>query len=93
MARHMSDADVTEAVEVVDADEAVEAGATEDGDGLALVDDGAAGAADDESGEGGVNVYTVLMILSTVAYLAATLFVLNAVKTYSDVTNGKWPLW
>lgn len=87
MATMNTDHDVTEAIEAVDADVVEEV----TGDGIGEVD------SDEEyapatAGEGdGPNVYTVLLIVSTVAYAAATAMVLNALKQYVD--PAQWPLW
>lgn len=91
MALHNDDNEVTEAVEVVDAMPEVEA--LEDVDDAEAFDDGAvlaAGAAEGEDDDG-PSIYTVLMIISTVAYAAATVMALVALKQYCS--PEQWPLW
>lgn len=94
MARQ-SDADVTEAIEIVDAADDVE-----EADEVVEVDENATSNInmDDSSafdpvrdGDSGPNVYTVLMIISTVAYLAGTLLVLTKLKEYCS--GDQWFLW
>lgn len=90
----LNDNDITEAVEVVEADDSAEEVAVVDGMGETLVLSNGADAMTIDDGDGaddGPNVYTVLMVLSTVAYAAATFVALTALKQYCD--PGQWPLW